>query len=230
MNSFSRSHGFTLIEVAIVTLVLTLLLGGLLVPLASQVEQRRYAEAEKQLAEIKEALIGFALANKRLPCPGDGSGNEITVANCDGEFVGELPSATLDVPMRDPWGRPFVYAVGNNLIAWPFPNGLAEVPNLSVKGEKGTTLASSVAAIVVSRGKNGLGAIGIAAPPASTDEGENNDDDTTFVSRTRTDANAGCSDAGSSTSLCEFDDAVIWISPFVLFNRMADVGHFTINN
>lgn len=227
--SARASKGFTLIEVAIVTLVLTLLLGGLLVPLANQIEQRRYAETEKQLAEIKEALIGFALANKRLPCPGDAEGKEITTASCDGEYVGELPSATLNVPMRDPWGRRFVYAVSNNLISWPFPQGMATVPGLSVNGEKQTTLASNVAAVVLSHGKNGLGATGLAAPATTTDEAENDDDDTTFVARTRTDARAGCSDASSSGSLCEFDDAVIWISPFVLFNRMAEVGHFTNN-
>lgn len=225
----TKSYGFTLIEVAIVTLVLTLLLGGLLVPLSKQIEQRRYSEANKQIEEIKEAIIGFALTNGRLPCPGDANGIEIAVASCDGEYVGELPSATLNVPMRDPWGRRFVYGVSSNLIAAPIPDGLATVANLTVNGEKNTSLAANIAAVVLSRGKNGLGAVGVAAPSATTDEGENNDRDTTFVSRARTDGVAGCSDSSATAASCEFDDAVIWISPFVLFNRMAEVGHFTSN-
>ncbi len=49
--------------------MITLLLGDLFVRLSTQVDQRRYAETEKQLEHIREAVIGFALANRYLPCP-----------------------------------------------------------------------------------------------------------------------------------------------------------------
>jgi type II secretory pathway pseudopilin PulG len=64
-----RTGGFTLIELAVVVLVITLLLGSLLIPLATQVEQRNVSETQKRLQEVKEALIGYALANGRFPCP-----------------------------------------------------------------------------------------------------------------------------------------------------------------
>ena len=63
------SHGFTLVEMAMVLIIVALLLGGLLPTVTSQLEQQRNNESSKQLAEIKEALIGYALINGRLPRP-----------------------------------------------------------------------------------------------------------------------------------------------------------------
>ena len=57
-----RQHqaGFTLVEMAIVLMIVGLLLGGLLVPLSAQMEQRNVTETRKQLDEIQQALIGYA--------------------------------------------------------------------------------------------------------------------------------------------------------------------------
>ena len=64
-----REHGFSMIELAISLAVLALLLTGILVPLTTQVNQHKVAVTEKTLEEIKDALLGFAAANGRLPCP-----------------------------------------------------------------------------------------------------------------------------------------------------------------
>jgi prepilin-type N-terminal cleavage/methylation domain-containing protein len=64
-----RARGFTLVEVAIAVFIITLLLGSILVPLHTQVEQRQVAETQKMLEDIKEALIGHAIAKGYLPCP-----------------------------------------------------------------------------------------------------------------------------------------------------------------
>src|SRR5689334_24021233 len=72
-----RDHGFTLIEVAVVVFIITLLLGSLLVPLTTQVDQRKIADTRKVMSDAHEALIGFALSNGRLACPdNDGDGLE----------------------------------------------------------------------------------------------------------------------------------------------------------
>ncbi len=65
----SGQKGFSLIELAIVLVVVALLIGGLLVPLSMQIEQQRIRDTQKTLEEIKEALVGFAIANGRLPRP-----------------------------------------------------------------------------------------------------------------------------------------------------------------
>src|SRR5688572_9364791 len=111
------AKGFSLIEMAVVLIVLVLLLGGALVPLSTQVEQRKIAETEKAMEEGKEALIGFALANSRLPCPDttvppDGVSDPTTGGNCGpGGFEGRLPWVTLNVAGADAWGRRFRYQV-----------------------------------------------------------------------------------------------------------------------
>ena len=65
----TRANGFTLIEMAVVVAVIALLLGGIIVPLAAQVEERRISEMQRLLDETREALAGFAVTNGRLPCP-----------------------------------------------------------------------------------------------------------------------------------------------------------------
>ena len=63
-----RQAGFTLIEMAMVLMIVALLLGGLLPTISSQAEQRHENDTRKQLDEIQQALIGFAIINGRLPC------------------------------------------------------------------------------------------------------------------------------------------------------------------
>src|SRR5215468_4191829 len=97
-------RGFTLLELAVVVLVVTLLLGSLLVPLATQVEQRNVSETQKRLQEIKEALIGFAMANGRFPCPAGNQPGDKGIekfagvpasGNCTNFFDGYVPGITL---------------------------------------------------------------------------------------------------------------------------------------
>ena len=66
-NHFSR--GFTLAELTIVLIIVGLLLGGMLIPLSAQTDIRYRSDTAKALADIREALIGYAIVNGRLPCP-----------------------------------------------------------------------------------------------------------------------------------------------------------------
>jgi len=62
---------------AVVIVIVGLLLGGLLMPMSMQIENYNRHETKKTMDSIKEALIGFALTNGRLPCPDfDGDGVE----------------------------------------------------------------------------------------------------------------------------------------------------------
>ena len=64
-------EGFSLVEIAVVLVIISVLVTIVAVPLATQIEQRRGDETRKQIELAKEALIGFAMANGRLPCPAD---------------------------------------------------------------------------------------------------------------------------------------------------------------
>ena len=85
-------QGFSVIELAVAVLILTLLLGSILVPLATQVEQRKVSDTRKALDEIREALIGFAIINGRLPCPDTDSDRRLGVR------AENLPAARTQSP------------------------------------------------------------------------------------------------------------------------------------
>lgn len=99
--------GFSLIELAIGLVIVAVLLSSLLVPLVTQVDQRRSAETQRLLDEARSALIGFAAANRRLPCPASGTTNGIESpaggGNCT-HPVGFLPAVTLGLTPVDAQG------------------------------------------------------------------------------------------------------------------------------
>ena len=65
----SFCKGFSLIELAVVLFIVSLLIGGMLMPLSAQQDMRAYRETEKLLANARDAVLGFAVLNERLPCP-----------------------------------------------------------------------------------------------------------------------------------------------------------------
>lgn len=73
----SRQRGFTLAELAIVFVIVALLIGGTVLTLAAQTEAREITDTQRTLDQAREAIIGFALRNGRLPCPAPAAGNAI---------------------------------------------------------------------------------------------------------------------------------------------------------
>ena len=57
--------GFTLVEMAIVLVIVSLLLTGLVPTISSQIDQRQRNETRKQLDDIRDALLGFAITYGR---------------------------------------------------------------------------------------------------------------------------------------------------------------------
>ena len=111
MNNNYSQPGFTIVEMAIVLVIVGLLIGGLLVPLATQKEQQRRGENAALLNEAAQALIGFAIVNGRLPCPDTDALNSPTsgqenpcAADNTTAYYGRLPWVTLGINAEfDPW-------------------------------------------------------------------------------------------------------------------------------
>ncbi|HXF66564.1 MAG TPA: prepilin-type N-terminal cleavage/methylation domain-containing protein [Burkholderiales bacterium] len=228
-----RAGGFSLIEVAIAVFVIVILLGSIFVPLTTQVEQRQVSDTEKTLNEVRDALTGFAVLNGYLPCPDTGTNGLENVNAASGQCAtisggvacGRLPHATLGLARSDVWGNRYTYCVNERFArrapAAPFDLGSGGTDIRICTNQSCTTTLSTTAVLaVLSHGRNGYGATNLntgAQNPASpsADEQENYDSDRDLVSRVHTAAGAG---AG------EFDDIVVWLPRYTLFNRMVAAG------
>lgn len=216
--------GFTLIEMAIVIVLMALMVGGIVVTIGAQQRQQSARDAGRDLAEIVQALIGYAAsrtgAASFLPCPSAADTGVEATRNGAGDCPqseGRLPWVTLGLGDVDPWGSRYRYRVTP-----AFSNGttgfnLTSVGDIQVCSAENCLpaelLATQMPVVVVSHGANRLGAFlpdGVTTPPSTgADEAENSDGDARFVSGAAADG---------------FDDAVMWLSPHVLKQRMIQVG------
>ncbi len=74
-HRLTGTTGFSLIEIAVVLVIISVLATMVAIPLSSQLEQKRGEETRKQIELAKEALMGYAMANGRLPCPANSASN-----------------------------------------------------------------------------------------------------------------------------------------------------------
>jgi len=154
----ARARGFTLTELAIVAMIVALLAGGLLMTLAAQNDNRELVDARRTLEVARDALIGFAVANGRLPCPATAASNgredPVTGGACtillDGTAgsaiqPGFVPAITLGIgptnaagQLVDPWGNPVRYAV-SRVTAGAGSNAFTTAGQLKAAGYTGLT-------------------------------------------------------------------------------------------
>ena len=211
------NKGFTLVEMAIVLVIIGLLVSVFLAPLSAQRDLSEYTKAKTDLEQIQEALYGFAMINGRLPCPTNqtdptvaGYGEE--ASSCAAPAPeGYLPWKTLGVreieswgvkrtAIADPWIGYWRYRVNANA-AVPIRLNSTFPPTLSMRDSAGNTLTSiaeSPLAIVYSTGKN------------LNPDGQN--------------ATVLDGVYQSDVPVATFDDITVWISRTVLMNRMVAAG------
>jgi len=138
--------GFSLIELAVVFLIVGLLVGGAIVTLSGQFELRNVEQTQRRLEAAQEAILGFAIVNGRLPCPAryvgpadnsaglesfcdaaSGSCTPTTAlrthGNCSNFYDGYVPAASLGLPVDskgfalDVWGNRLRYAIAGSATA-----------------------------------------------------------------------------------------------------------------
>ena len=230
----ARCRGFSLIELSITIFILALLLGGILVPLTTQMDQRRVSQTERQLEQIKEALIGYAIIHRYLPCPAVSSSNgaeDRTGTSCTGgKRVGFLPWVALGLDPADSWDNLFRYSVSpSHTSSDPASNfTLDDSGDITIKTRDNAgalvNLSNSpgTPVVILSHGKNGFGATSRSGTARFSpggwvgDERDNANMSTTFTWRLRTERAAA---PGG-----EYDDLLVWITPNILNSRMVAAG------
>ena len=214
-----RSSGFTLLEVAIVLMIVGLLLGSVIQPLGSRIIERQRKQTVDQLVSIREAIIGFASVNHRLPCPLTNAA--IPSGDCGVEH-GYVPAAVLglsghynaDGLIVDSWGAPILYHVSmsdadnDGQADFTSSQEMRDVsmqqltPDFEVCDSTACNQlrANDLPAVLVSTG---------AKNHSSSDELENLDGDKRFVNR-------DLDQSGND----QFDDIVLWLSGNILYTRL----------
>ena len=230
----SAKNGFSLVELAVVLIVVSLLLVGLLGPLTAQQEQKNIMDARRQMDEAREAIFGFLVSNGRLPCPANptlASANAAAgierVGGCAGaNSIGVLPWRTLGLREADPWGNRFTYRVTDvfadptKIAAKSIGFGTNGDLTLWATATPPTPIsqANEVVAILVSHGHHADGAwtISGAQLPASADadEAQNSDGDQTFVDHRNT----------AELPNSAYDDLTVWVPRNLVFNRLMTAG------
>jgi prepilin-type N-terminal cleavage/methylation domain-containing protein len=235
----SAQSGFTLTELAIVLVIVSLLIGGMLISLSTSRDISNEKDTQKQLAAINEALLGFAAAQQRLPCPATAgtTGIESPVGGgaCSTNYTGYLPAITLGIAPTnaqgyaiDAWGNPIRYAVtgitangvanaftttGGLKSAWA--NSVAIVPDLRVCNTAANIAGNDcpLSDQLTTSAAAVVFSTGVngSVAPTSADELANGpaSNDRVFV---------------SSTPGPAFDDLLIWLSPNILYNRLISAG------
>jgi prepilin-type N-terminal cleavage/methylation domain-containing protein len=148
MKNRTTSAGFTLAEMAIVLVIVSLLLGGLIVPLSAQMDMRNVNDTQKTINDIRDALLGFSSANGRLPCPASNVSNGVESLSggaCTNPYDGLVPAVTLGIGPTDSNGFA-IDAWGNRIHYALFPNSapIGTVTNIfnTANGIKTATLSS----------------------------------------------------------------------------------------
>jgi prepilin-type N-terminal cleavage/methylation domain-containing protein len=246
-------HGFTLIEMAIVLIILGLVLSSLLVPIRAQRDLQAQRQTEETLARAKQVLLGYAQTFGRLPCPATPltNGNEAPVGGGACTVTsGLLPAATLGIqPINndgfaiDGWNNPIQYAVTSAT------NGGLITPDFTTAGEiSDIGLATLQPNLRVCR--SGTGVLDIVTTPPTHSCSVGITPETNFLTNnavavifslglTGNLASGGVDELENATGNNifvshdiaaagapngEFDHMVIWVSPFELYNGMIAVG------
>ena len=116
-------QGFSLIELAIVLVVMAILFQSVGIPIYQQHKQQKIAVTQKQLESIGDLIVSYFATHKRLPCPAiiNGSGLEAFQNNQCRNKNGFIPMQTLGLTGRvnedglllDAWGQPIRYHVSS---------------------------------------------------------------------------------------------------------------------
>jgi prepilin-type N-terminal cleavage/methylation domain-containing protein len=251
LSLFRRQNlGFSLVEMAIVLIIMGLLLAALFAPLQAQRNIAALTQTQTTLDNAKQALVGYAQSNGRLPCPATNAsnGNEAPVGGgiCT-QPNGFLPAATLGIQPADAqgfaldgWDNRIRYAV-NQTVMNPLDGTISASYHFTTSGEMANQgivnlqpslrVCASAALIVATR------CSAVSPGVAESNFLANNAVAVIFSLGTTGEDTAGVDEAENldtdhlfishditASTTNEFDHVVTWVSPYVLYNALVQAG------
>jgi prepilin-type N-terminal cleavage/methylation domain-containing protein len=223
-----HAQGFTLIELAVAMFIIALVLGSLLVPLSTQIESRKMAETQKILEEVRDALLGYAVVNGRLPRPAvsysDGT-ERVAICATEADCTGFIPWTVLGTSKLDGWGKIIRYSVTPAFANSSF--------TLSSNGTKTIQTRATTSPFALANMVTGLPAVIFSHGPNNWGTSDsNNAFSDTSATNVDEDVNANASSTfiyrpysgNTAATGGEFADIVIWLPMTALANRMVAAG------
>ena len=112
LKTFIKNHaGFTLLEIAVVMVIIGLLAGSGISLMRILTERKARNESAGYLQQVRSTLIGFAENNGRLPW----ADNNADGVEDNGVTLGSLPFQTLQITPVDSYTRVLRYEVNSQL-------------------------------------------------------------------------------------------------------------------
>ena len=175
--SSRKQSAFTLVELAIVLVLVGLLVAGGIGVLSSIRTTKGIGETREQLEEVVRALRVFLVRNNRLPCPaiatlpdtdpnhGVEDCTSTTAITAIGETTnrrGVIPFRTLQlggtVSPFDGWNQQYTYQVVESATGDGSLSELAWLGNVELQDSDGDAITEDGVVAIVSHGANGNGA------------------------------------------------------------------------
>lgn len=193
-----RRAGVTLLELAVVMVIIGVVVGAGLTVGKSTLESAQVVTTNKRMQAIHTALLAFRLANERIPCPADlsltsASANYGVTAANPGTCTGGAPAANFSytssgstvveggVPVRelslpdefmyDGWGRKFVYSVWAPMTSMQSFINYGVGPNcgqMTIRNSVGAARTNRGLYVLMSMGANGHGARNVMGQVTTT--------------------------------------------------------------
>ncbi len=216
-SAINNKKGFTLIEIAIILIILGIFVAFGVEMLGVLLKGNRLNETREAIKDAKHGLIGYAMKNHRLPCPDtyadsnyDGA-EDCTYSPSSPYKNTKLPYITIGIRGKDPYLKQIYYDVNESLTTtsdgYTFCTALKTMTGGPQITQDGGSNYSSAVAIVLSTSEN-----------LSLDSSINNTDTRNYESKGPT---------------ADFDDIVEWVELNKLIAKMGcqeDCSSYAVYN
>lgn len=109
MNNNVKQHGFTLIEIMVVVVILGILAAAVVPKIMSRPEQARIEKAKHDIGALESALNIYKLDNYRYPSTDQGLESLVTKPSGSPQPRNYKKGGYIKKLNNDPWGNEYLY-------------------------------------------------------------------------------------------------------------------------